>query len=179
VIATELRERPVTDGANPQTARRVLFVCTGNTCRSPMAAALLNHFARPREVCSVGCEEAPRGFIATSAGLYAHEGDPITPTAAEALAEFGIPALPGNDYTAHRARGVTEELLSSADIVVGISAAHAMELMMRYPDQASKITTFEADIPDPFGGSPEVYRACLLQLSHCVKRLFFGGEAAL
>lgn len=178
MIATEMKPMIATDGTCPEEGLRVLFVCTGNTCRSPMAAALLNHFARPREVCSVGCEAAPRRFIATSAGLYANEGAPITPTAAEALSEFGIPALPGNDYTAHRARGVTEELLSAADIVVGISAAHAMELMMRYPDQASKITTFETDIPDPFGGTAEVYRACLLQLSHCVKRLFFSEEGA-
>ena len=62
----------------------VLFVCTGNTCRSPMAAALYNQLNAPREVCSA-CADAVdgRNIKALSAGLYAAEGDPITPQAAE------------------------------------------------------------------------------------------------
>ena len=155
--------RVSTDAAS---GRRILFVCTGNTCRSPMAAALLNDMVRPREVCSLSSES----------GLYASEGAPITPAAAAALRQAGIPPLPGNDYTAHRARTVTAALMEEADEVIAISGAHAMELMMRFPHCASKITTLEADIPDPFGGSESVYRACLEQLSYCIRRRFFGGE---
>lgn len=176
-MATLPMTKPCATDTDAPEVRRVLFVCTGNTCRSPMAAALLNHLSRPREVCSACGErgEAPR-YAASSAGLYAMAGDPITPHAAAALAAFGVPSLPSNDYTAHRARPVTEALLEAADVVVGISGAHAMELMMRYPHQASKITTFESDVPDPFGGSEEVYRQCLMQLSHLIRALLFGGE---
>ena len=148
---------------------RVCFVCTGNTCRSPMAQAVVNHLARTLK----------RDLIAFSAGLYAVEGDRISSNAVLALERAGIEPSPTCDYRMHTARSLGDGEAETFDLLVGMGRSHAMELMMRYPDQASKITTFEADIPDPFGGSPEVYRACLLQLSHCVKSLFFGGEAAL
>ena len=175
--ATAEKPRLQNAGDDEATPRRVLFVCTGNTCRSPMAAALLNDMARPREVCSLSPERgtAPR-LIASSAGLWAMEGDPITPAAAAALREAGVPPLPHNDYTAHRARTVTEQMLETADLVVAISGNHAMELMMRFPAHASKIGTLGVDIPDPFGGSAEVYRTCLMQLRHGIRACFFGGE---
>ena len=118
-MATLPMTKPCATDTDAPEVRRVLFVCTGNTCRSPMAAALLNHLSRPREVCSACGEsgEVPR-YAASSAGLYAMAGDPITPHAAAALAAFGVPSLPSNDYTAHRARPVTEALLEAADVVV-------------------------------------------------------------
>lgn len=160
-------------------ARRVLFVCTGNTCRSPMAAALLNHLCAPREICSA-CPDDPMSgaYTATSAGLYATEGDPITPAAARALREAGVVSSSANPYEAHRAHRVNEDDVANADIVMAISAAHAMELMLRFPDAASKIRTLPMDIPDPFGGSDEVYRTCLSQLRYCLHIAFFVGEQA-
>ena len=158
---------------------RVLFVCTGNTCRSPMAAALLNDKMRMREVCSaMGGEQAPEGrLVASSAGLWPTEGAPISPQAAAALAEAGVVALPDNDYTAHRARAVNEALMAAADTVVAITGAHAMELMMRFPQYAAKITTLGVDIPDPFGGDAAQYRACLQMLSYAISRRFEAGES--
>lgn len=156
------------------TPRKILFVCTGNTCRSPMSAALLNELARPREICSA-CGElcvTPR-FAASSAGLFAREGDPITPAAAEALQEGGIPPRPDNDYTAHRARLVSAEAIAEADEVVGLTASHAMQLMLRFPEAASKIRTLPMDIPDPFGGSAQDYRACLAQLRYALELAYF------
>ena len=158
--------------------RRILFVCTGNTCRSPMAVALLNELSRPREICAADgtlCV-APR-YVAASAGLYASEGDPITAAAADALRAQGILPTPDNDYTAHRARPVSDELVAEADEIVGLTASHAMQLMLRFPEAASKISTLPIDIPDPFGGTPEVYHACLVLLRNALKASFFAGGA--
>lgn len=159
--------------------RRILFVCTGNTCRSPMAAALLNEMSRPREICSADGElcVSPR-LAATSAGLYASVGDPITPAAADALLAAGIPPRPDNDYTAHRARLVSEELVAEADEIVGLTASHAMQLMLRFPQAASKIRTLPMDIPDPFGGTAEVYRACLDRLRYALELAYFTEETS-
>ena len=162
---------------NTDVPRKVLFVCTGNTCRSPMAAALLNEMSRPREICSASGElcAAPR-YTATSAGLYAREGDPITPAAADALRESGIPPRPDNDYTAHRARLVNAALVAEADEIVGLTASHAMQLLMRFPEAASKIRTLPMDISDPFGGDAEVYRTCLAQLRYALELAYFTGD---
>lgn len=156
--------------------RRVLFVCTGNTCRSPMAAALLNDLSRPRELCSAQGEMTRPCYVATSAGLYAHEGEPITPAAAQALQEAGVTPRPDNDYTAHRARSVSAELVAEADAVVGLTASHAMQLMLRFPEAASKISTLPMDISDPFGCSAEVYRDCLAQLRYAIELSFFTED---
>lgn len=159
------------------TPRKVLFVCTGNTCRSPMAAALLNDMSRPKEICSARGELCmmPK-YAASSAGLYASEGDPITPEAQTALQEAGIPPRPDNDYTAHRARTVTKEMVNEADEVVGLTASHAMQLMLRFPEAAGKISTLPMDVPDPFGGTPEVYRTCLALIKLGITRAFFAEE---
>lgn len=158
--------------------RRILFVCTGNTCRSPMAAALYNDQNCPREVCSACAEErTPTGTVALSAGLYATPGAPISHDAIEALREAGVAPLPGNDYTAHRAQNVSKELIDCVDVVVAISAAHAMELMLRFPESAEKITTLPMDISDPYGRGSAAYRECLMQLRYCLHLMQNMGEA--
>ena len=151
--------------------RRVLFVCTGNTCRSPMAAALYNDMMNPREICTA----CPDGVlsrtvaIASSAGLYAAEGMPISEGALEALRGAAVPPHPLQDYTCHRARTVTDEMMAEADEVVGITAKHAMELVLRFPQYAGKIRTLPMDIADPYGGDIAVYRQCLAQLRYALQ----------
>jgi len=166
---TAYKTSPVKEGEDE--VRRVLFVCTGNTCRSPMAAALYNDMMNPREVCSA-CPNGVFGrtvALATSAGLCAADGAPISEGARAALQGADIPPHPQNDYNEHRARTVTEGMIAEADEVVGISSAHAMELILRFPAYASKIRTLPMDIADPYGGDLAVYRQCLMQLRYCLQ----------
>ena len=152
-------------GADANERARVLFVCTGNTCRSPMAAALLNHIAKEK-----GSELS---LAAASAGLFAADGAPISQNAEAALAEAGVPRA---FFEAHAARTVTEEMVNEADAVIGITGRHAMELMLRFPLHAAKIEALPIDIADPFGGDIEDYRACLSMLSYAIAMRFFAGE---
>lgn len=121
--------------------KRVLFVCTGNTCRSPMAQCLFSQMAKQQGV------EA----YADSAGLYAREGEPASDGAYAAMETLGC------SLQWHRAKPVTEELLAGADVVLCMTQAHAEQLQMRFPDAKANVRAFNPPIPDPYGGSAARY----------------------
>ena len=160
-MMTALEKEPMKNEAKDE-ARRVLFVCTGNTCRSPMAAALFAALAK-----NAGKENV----VATSAGLFAQEGAPMSEGATHALETLGV-VVP-----THAARNVSEEIVEEADVIVGLSASHAMQLMLRYPFAATKIMTLPMDIADPYGADDATYLACAEQILFGVQLAFFGGEA--
>lgn len=146
---------------------RVCFVCTGNTCRSPMAQAVVNHLARTLK----------RDLIAFSAGLYAVEGDRISSNAVLALERAGIEPSPACDYRMHTARSLGDGEAATFDLLVGMGRSHALELMMRYPHLARRILCMPTPISDPFGGDLSVYEACLAEITEGVKALLFSGDA--
>ena len=154
---------------------RVLFVCSGNTCRSPMAAAVLSDRGRKSEFCTMCTPEMmkKRRIIASSAGLSAVDGMPISKNAEMALRDAGIRVLPDNDYPNHRAKRVSLSDLMTNDIIVGISSRHTMALISYYPSLASKIISMDEDIPDPFGGDLDDYKACLGKICASIDRMFF------
>lgn len=165
----ELLEKMQNAGAEPAPGRRICFVCTGNTCRSPMAAAVTNAMAQTVK------ESNGMPLLAFSRGLYAHDGDPISNGAFHALKKAEIQPISENDYRDHIAKTISEQDVKEADLIVGMTPSHLMELMMRFPEAAGKMTAMPHPISDPFGGGNAVYERALEEILAGVKELLFGG----
>ncbi|MBI4663641.1 MAG: ribose 5-phosphate isomerase B [Verrucomicrobia bacterium] len=137
--------------------KTILFVCTGNVCRSPMAEGLFAHAVKGRGEYHV-----------MSAGVGAVEGQPPSPHAVRALKELGV------DISRLRSRPLTAELVHQADYIFGMTHGHVDAVNMLYPQAADKtfllrefdetLDTFEKDISDPIGNSYEVYLSCRDQI---------------
>ena len=157
---------------------RVCFVCTGNTCRSPMAQAVANALAR--ETVNALPEAVRASAVppvaAFSAGLYACDGEPIAANAVKALERAGVEPSPNADYHKHTAHTLTAEEVDRYDLLVGLGGGHVMELMMRYPAAAQRIVGMPQSISDPWGGDLDVYTACLEEITRGVRELLFSGE---
>lgn len=149
--------------------RSVLFVCTGNTCRSPLAEAVCKRFLAERLHCSPEQLEA-RGFVVRSAGVMAHPGEAASEGAVTAAAELGA------DLTAHRSRPVNPELLAAATHVIAMTGGHVSALAVRFPTVGPTPVTLAggADIPDPIGGELDEYRACARAIAGQLERFING-----
>lgn len=126
----------------------ILFVCTGNTCRSPMAEVITAKL--------VGQSARLSGKVGTaSAGVMAFEGMDMTKNAQKALNRLGYAPRP------HYSRLLSEELLNDADTVVCMETAHLEAIKKKFPQSGEKLRTFGQltgqDIEDPYGESLETY----------------------
>lgn len=135
-------------------ARTVLFVCSGNTCRSPLAEAI----ARDRASRQLGIAPADllaRGFRFVSAGTNTMHGMPASDQAVAAAREAGL------DLTGHRSQPLTRELLRAADIVLCMTASHRQRLLEAEPTAESRTWLLDPggeDVGDPFGGDLATYQ---------------------
>jgi RpiB/LacA/LacB family sugar-phosphate isomerase len=137
--------------------KTILFVCTGNVCRSPMAEGLFQHAIRGR-----------KDFQARSAGVGALEGQPPSAYAVRALRELGV------DISNARSRMLTRELVEEADYIFGMTHSHVDSINALFPQAVEKtfllrefdetLDDFEKDIGDPIGGSYETYAYCRDQI---------------
>jgi protein-tyrosine-phosphatase len=144
-----------------------LFVCSGNTCRSPMAAAIGNAEIAAR--LRAPFEVARRADVLTvSAGLSARVGAPMTPEAQEALRSLGIPA------GAHAARNLTAEMSHSADKIFCMTQAQRRAVIEMIPSVAFKTQCLDpdGDIEDPIGGDLADYINCAARIRTLVRLRF-------
>jgi RpiB/LacA/LacB family sugar-phosphate isomerase len=144
--------------------KTILFICTGNVCRSPMAEALFR-----RAVSGRG------EFRVLSAGLGAMDGQPPTPHSVRAMDELGV------DISAQRSRMLTAELVQAADLILGMTHSHVDTVALLYPPAAEKtfllrefdetLEPYEKDISDPIGSSYPVYVECRDQIEQGIVTL--------
>ena len=139
---------------NDQLKEKLLVVCTGNTCRSPMAAAELN-----RILAEQNLEEK---YTAVSAGVAAFDGQPAALNAIEVAKEKGL------DLSGHQSRRIMLEDVVEAERIFVMSEDQKRLLSSAVPGSEEKIAVMQ--VPDPYGGDLSVYRACFEQM----KKWFLG-----
>ena len=143
---------------------RIIVVCTGNICRSPMAEGLIQN-RMPLDL---------KGRVeVSSAGTYGVQGHPASDNAVKAMALMGI------DFTRHRARQLTRLMLEEADLVLAMEKYHLKEikrLSIKSTPDVRLIGAFglppgQQEIDDPYGTPLSVYKSCIQRLIPCVDGL--------
>lgn len=149
----------------------LLFVCTGNTCRSPLAEVLCCDMLAKQLGCHVD-ELEDHGVIVMSAGVAAMMGGAASPEAIQAAAELGL------DLTNHQTQPISEQLVRHADLIYTMTRSHREVIVTQWPEAAQRthlLAIDESDICDPIGGPLERYRYCAHQiqqaLAHRLKEL--------
>lgn len=136
----------------------ILFVCTGNTCRSPMAEAIMRRLVADRRGVPVHELQDP---VIASAGIAAMMGGRPSPEAVAVVSRLGV------DLSDHQSQPLTEHLVQQADVIFAMTRSHRNAILAEWPDAADRTKLLcrnWTDVPDPIGGPPEQYQRCAEQI---------------
>lgn len=149
----------------------ILFVCTGNTCRSSMAEGILKKYLEENNI---------ENIYVSSAGISAFQGQKANEKAVNVLSKKGI------DISSHKSRQLTEEILKDSDIILTMTNAHKNIILQAVPDISDKVYTLKeyayiinsesieglnVDIEDPYGMDYSVYEQCAEEIKHYINRI--------
>jgi tRNA threonylcarbamoyl adenosine modification protein (Sua5/YciO/YrdC/YwlC family) len=143
-----------------------LLVCTGNTCRSPMAELLLKHLVSDKLGCDIS-ELDQRGVIIASAGVAAVPGCAPSPEAVEVMQEKGL------DLSKHGSQPLTDKLVKHADVIFTMTRGHRHAILRRWPEASARTLTLRldgGDVNDPIGAPKSVYGECADQIEEALKQ---------
>ncbi len=143
--------------------KHILFICTGNVCRSPMAEGIFRFLSKHRQ--ELTCE---------SAGLAAYPGFPASPNALKVARKYGV------DITSHLSKNISEEILKNADYVFAMTSTHLQVIKEQFPEYSKRVYilkefaqtddgSFSPDVDDPIGQDEIVYELCFIELEKAIK----------
>ena len=141
----------------------ILFICSGNTCRSPMAEAYFRNL----------CEKAGiKDIHVSSSGTCAYQGHPASNLAISVMKDLGI------DLTRHRSTPLDREMIESSDLIIAMTQSHRIQVGKLNPQALKKTKLLlefskgKGDIADPFGADINVYSLCFDEMRDSLDNLF-------
>lgn len=143
----------------------IMFICTGNICRSAMADGMMNKLIKENNI----------DVEVYSCGVYAETGNGATYNAVEAAKEYGA------DISSHRATNIRDSKIKEMDLILCATMSHKQSVVYLYPKLKGKVFTMkeyanldkegqDMDIKDPWGYDEFVYRKCASEINECLEK---------